>query len=58
MSGLMDEYTHWANGWGCGFQILDARGNELDSCYGFLDQDDCLEQAKNSAERYATEEAA
>jgi hypothetical protein len=53
--------TTWCNGWYYGFVIEDQRGEHLDSCWGFDDDDYCeseaLEIAKHHVEELQTKKA-
>jgi hypothetical protein len=33
-----------------GYEVLDADGNEIDSCWGFYDLDECIAEAKGYAD--------
>lgn len=44
------EYDQYLRGEVYGFQVLGLDGDELESCWGFYDLEDCREQAKAAAE--------
>lgn len=50
--GYLETYTEWANGEVYGYQIEDADGDDVDSCYGFYGLDYCKEQANEVADDY------
>lgn len=56
--GLMEEFANYLNGWGCGYIVQSTDGEELESCWGFLDQAYCLEQAKEAADAHTKDGAA
>lgn len=43
-------YEQWAQGDIWGFVIQDSDGEQLDSCWGYYGTDDCISQAKESAD--------
>jgi hypothetical protein len=59
LSVIEDEvktYDQYLRGDVYGYQVKGREGERLDSCWGFFDLDDCIEQAKSSAE-YAEDPA-
>lgn len=50
---LVDEWNMYLAGDVWGYVVEDVYGNELDSCWGFYGQKDCIEQAKFAAKSEA-----
>jgi hypothetical protein len=48
-AGIAAQYTSWANGECYGYVLLDAAGEELDSCWGFIGFDAAEAEAKVAA---------
>lgn len=46
----IDTYNKWANGESYFYKISNRLGDELDSCYGFFNHDEAVDQAKTVAE--------
>lgn len=49
-NGALEDYTAWANGHGAGFVLEDARGAELDSCWGYYRLECAVSAARESAQ--------
>jgi hypothetical protein len=45
---VADEYTDWANGQCFGYRVLDAKGKELDACWGFIGLDNVKAAAQEA----------
>ena len=62
MSGEVELFSDWANGDVFGYEVLDADGETLDSCWGYYGRyggdgwDHLISEAKTSAEYYAEKE--
>lgn len=45
MAAEIEMYDRWQREGGYGYRVLDRDRDEVDSCWGFYDEDDCIEQA-------------
>ncbi len=48
--GEISEYLAYANGEVYGYKVMDANGEELDSCWGFYGEEYCREEGESSAQ--------
>lgn len=58
LNGEIKTFEAYANGYVYGFEVEDENGDVIDSCWGFFDSDDAMEQGKDSAKYYMEHEAA
>lgn len=50
LDGEIENLDTYCRGEIYGYEVLDADGNEIDSCWGFYDLDECINEAKGYAD--------
>lgn len=54
LRGEIETYNQWATGDVYGYEITDANGDDVESCWGLFGLDYCIEEAKRAAEHERT----
>jgi hypothetical protein len=56
LAGEVETYSKWANGEGCGYVVTHKKSGFEDSCWGYLDLEDALAEAKAAVDYHAGKE--
>jgi hypothetical protein len=57
LKGEIETYSKWANGEVYGFIVEDKDGEHVDSCWGFYETEEALEEAKMNADHHVDDVA-
>lgn len=58
LAGELDDYEKYANGYVVGFEVVDEDGDVVDSCYGYYDDEQAMDEGVSIAESMSEEAAA
>lgn len=52
LAGEIEDFDIWVRGDVLGFEIIDQNGESVDSCWGYFNEDQCIDDAKDSIDTY------